>query len=127
MNIRRILTIFTVVILLEVAVFQVVYRDLLWLNQPVAALQAEPVDLAGDTVRDALSRPHLSRRHLEALAAATVVPALLDEHVTALQRLHQLDPHDQHVTIRLAEAYRRAGRFDQSRRLFIAALEAPAP
>lgn len=127
MTVRRFLTLFSVVVLLEVAVFQVVYRDLLWLNQPVAALQAEPVDRAGDTVREALSRPHLSRRHLETLAAATVAPALIDEHVQALKRLYELDPRDTHVTVRLAEAYRRAGTFDEARRLFTAALEAPAP
>ena len=124
---RRLLAIFTVVILFEVAVFQFVYRDLLWLNQPVATLQAEPIDRVGETVRDALAREHLTRRHLEALAAATVAPELIREHVRALERLHELDPDDPHIALRLGDAYRRAGKFDAARRLFTAALEAPAP
>lgn len=124
---RRLFAIITCVILLEIAVFQFVYRDLLWLNQPVATLQAESVDRAGGTARDALERRHLTRRHLEALAAATVAPELVREHVRALERLHELDPDDPHIAIRLGDAYRRVGKFDEARRLFTTALEAPAP
>lgn len=127
MTARRILIVVVTILAVEVAVFQFVYRDVLWFNQPVATLQAAPADVAADTAREALSRRHLSRRHLEAIASATNTPALLEEHVDALERLHQLTPDDAHVTVRLADAYRRAGRFDDARRLFTTALEAPLP
>lgn len=123
MSARRLLLIMLSAIALEVAIFQVVNRDLLWLNLPVVQLQAAGVDDAGQTVRDALARTHLTRRHLEALAAATARPALMVEHVQALERLHALDRDDVGVVLRLGEAYRLAGRLDEARGLFTSLVE----
>lgn len=117
-----------VAVAIEVAVFQYAYHDLIWLNRPVAELQAAPLDAVAPRVQSALAREHLTRQHLETMAAATAAqPTLLDDHVTALERLHRRDPRDLHLHVRLADAYRRAGRLDAARALLTEVLESTRP
>lgn len=127
MTARRVVWYMVLAAAVEAAVFQVAYRDLLWLNRPVTQLQAAPLEDVGENVDDILARSHLTRRHLERLATATARADLIAAHVRTLARLHQLAPDDVHVQLRLAEAYRLAGRYDDARRLFSSVLEESVP
>jgi len=124
---RRLLLMLVVALAIEVAVFGLVHRDLLWLNRPVAELRAASVDDVATQASAVLAREQLSRRQLEVLAEATAQRAdLRAVHVRVLERIHALDAVDVGVRLRLAEAYRLDGRLDEARALFAGVLEETA-
>lgn len=124
---RRLLVTLVVAVVIEAAVFGLVHRDLLWLNRPVAELRAASVDDVHAQASSVLAREHLSRRQLEQLADATAQrPDLRHVHIDALERIQALEGADVGVRLRLAEAYRLAGRLDEARLLFAQVLEETA-
>lgn len=124
MTMRRVALVFVALVALQGVVFAFAYDDLLYLRQPVALIDAGPRDTFERRAQQALSRPHLTARHLETNAAAAQHFALPDLESRALERRAAADPNDRDVQLRLADAYRRAGRFDRAVRLYLNILNA---
>lgn len=113
---RRLLLVVVAAVLVEWAAFRYLHRDLFWLDMPAAAYA--PVATTRDTTVAALSRPRLSRRHLEALIRATNRDGLRDLHLAALARLAKDNPGRPDVLLRYADALRLQGHLDQAARTY---------
>ena len=119
---RRLLLIALLVLVAEWGAFRFVYRDLLWLDAQAAPYPSAP-DIRASAA-SVLKRPRPSRRHLEALIRLTDRDDLRDVQAAALVQLAAREPDDPAVQLRLAEALRLAGRFDESARVFTRVAEA---
>jgi thioredoxin-like negative regulator of GroEL len=118
MTLRRFLLGFTIVLLLQGSVFAWQYRDLLYFRQPVAAIRADQPETFAAHARSALSRQKLTRQHLDTIAVAADGFGKRDIEIQALERRLELDPNDVQVKLRLADALRRAGRFNDAERMY---------
>lgn len=93
------------------------YSDLL-------ALRSSPSQLAGSPERfravagQALQRPSLTRRHLETVAEAAKLSGDADIEVRARQRLWRSSTNEQYLGLQLADALRRAKRFEEAERVY---------
>jgi hypothetical protein len=113
---RRLLLSAVVVLMVQGGAFRFVNRDALWVDAHAADHPtADAVRVSGDSI---LKSRHPSRRHLEALIRVTDRDDLRDLRASALVRLAEREPDDAQVQLRLADALRRAGRFDESTRAF---------
>jgi Flp pilus assembly protein TadD len=118
MTLRRLLVGFVLALALQGTVFAWQYRDLLYLRQPLSAIDREGRDAFVRNATSALSRDTLTRRHLDTIAEAAVrfgTPAI---EIRALIRRSELDPQDAGVKVRLGDALRRAGHFDAAERVY---------
>lgn len=118
----RILLILLAALVVEWAAFRYAHRDLLWFDRPAAAHAA--LDVTRDTALETLSRPQVSRRHLEALARATDRDGLRDVHLATLTRMAEAYPEDVDVLLRAADALRLHGEYDKAADLFARVAEA---
>lgn len=113
---RRLLLTAFLVLVVEWAAFRFINRDALWVDAHAADHPtAADIRTSADSI---LKSRHPSRRHLEALIRVTDRDDLRDLRASALLRLAEREPGDAHVQLRLADALRRAGRFDESARVF---------
>jgi hypothetical protein len=113
---RRLLLVLIAAMFVEWAAFRYLHRDLFWLDMPAAA--HAPVMTTRETTVAALSRPHLSRRHLEAMIRATNRDGLRDLHLSALSRLAKDNPAQPDVLLRYADALRVQGHLDEAARTY---------
>ncbi|MBA2353420.1 MAG: hypothetical protein H0V80_01995 [Acidobacteria bacterium] len=119
---RRLLLVFILSVALELLAFRYLNRDLLWLD--VHARTPEVSALTRDTAEAALQRPRLSRRHLEALIAATDRDEVRGLQLRAFARLAARHEEDPDVLLRYADALRRARQFDHAERVYADLLKA---
>ena len=113
---RRLLLTGLLVLVIQFGAFRFVNRDALWVDAHAADHPtAAAIRVSADGI---LTSRHPSRRHLEALIRVTDRDDLRDVRASALLRLAEREPEDAHVQLRLADALRRAGRFDESARAF---------
>lgn len=118
MTIPRFLTALFIALLIQVGVFAWYQDDLLYFRQPVSAITRDDVHRFADHATGALKRTGLTRQHLDTIADAARTFGQTSLEVDALTRRLALDPSDIPVTLRLADALRRAGRFAQSETLY---------
>ncbi len=122
MTIRRLLLLFLLALCGEVALFAVSYQDLLFLRQPQARLRAESAATFVRHAEAALSRSHVTRRHLEAIAAGARDHQTSDLETRALTRVSAAFPDDVGLRLRLADALRRAGQLERAEQVYRAIL-----
>lgn len=108
-----------VVLMLQAGVFAVAYSDLLYLRRPTDAIASDPRATFEANANEALSRPNLTRRHLDAIADAAKRLGDPKHEVQALQRRLAQDPTDDRVRLRLADALRRNGQLDKAEALYL--------
>ena len=101
------------------------YSDLLALRSSPTVLAASP-DTFRKVAGHALQRPSLTRRHLETLADSAMLTGDLEIEIAARQRLWQSTA-EPHLGLQLADALRRARRFDEAERLYQQLLALPSP
>jgi pentatricopeptide repeat protein len=118
MTLQRFLLVFTTVLVLQSSVFAWHYGDLLYFRQTLAAIRADQPESFVTHARAALSRKKLTRQHLDTIAVAADGFGRRDIEIQALERRLELDPDDVQVKLRLADALRRAGRFDDAERMY---------
>ena len=118
MTIPRFLSALFIALLIQVGVFAWYQDDLLYFRQPVSAIARDDVHRFADHAMGALKRPGLTRQHLDTIAEAARTFGQTSLEVDALTRRQALDPSDIPVTLRLADALRRAGSFAQSESLY---------
>jgi hypothetical protein len=107
----------------QAAVFAARYDDLLYLRQPAAVLMQAPVEHFARAATTALQRSTLTRAHLETIASVAQHFQRVDLEVGALRRRHLLDRNDRGVSLRLADALRRAGDLPAAEHLYMELLE----
>ena len=120
--VRRLVLMALLVLVAQWGAFRFVYRDLLWLDAQAASHPSAAEIRA--SAASVLQRPRPTRRHLEALIRLTDRADLRDLQAAALERLAARQPDDPAVQLRLAEALRLAGRFEESARVFTRVAEA---
>lgn len=118
MTVRRFVTLFLVALACEVGVFAVSYRDLLSLRHGAAASEAGSAAF-GATAGQALSRSHLTREHLETIAAGAARLEMRAVEIDALSRLTREYPADVRLKLRLADALRRAGDYARAEAVYM--------
>lgn len=110
MTFRTFLFVLALAMTVQVAVFTHYYDDLLYLRQPADALAQALPDEFRQQAESALARAQLTRHHLETIAETARRASQHDLEVRALERLAHQHPGDIDVALRLADAWRRAGR-----------------
>jgi hypothetical protein len=123
MTIRRLVAAFIIAIILEGAAFAIYFDDLLYLRQSPEVIAAGRPEIFERHAADALGRDRLTARHLETLAAAARAFGRYDLEVQALERRAGQTSTDAALTLRLADALRRAGRLGEAERLYLQLLE----
>jgi thioredoxin-like negative regulator of GroEL len=125
-TIPRIIGAFVFTLVLMTAMFAWRYSDLLYLRQPVEAIETHGREQFVAQATQAMARTGLTRRHLDTIADAAFKfgdPKLEGE---ALERRLQQDPQDVQLQLRLADVLRRTGNFERAETLFRSALAAIA-
>jgi Flp pilus assembly protein TadD len=117
MMLRRFLTVLGLAMAAQAGLFAVYYRDLIALRREPTALADRPSAFSA-VAQAALSRPRLTRRHLETIAEGARSSRHAEIEVQALARLAELAPEDPSVALRYGDALRRAGRYDAAARVF---------
>lgn len=123
MTIRRFFLIFAGALALQGTVFALYYDDLIYLRQPVAVIAADASGTFARHAASALKREELTGAHLDTIAAAAERLKLNDIEVTALERHATMRPADLDIRLRLADALRRAGRYQRAELLYLEILE----
>jgi hypothetical protein len=113
----RFFALLLLLLFIEAAVFVRAHDDLIALRDDPATLAQDPARLRRIAQR-ALDRRRVTRHHLDTLAAAAQRAALHDIEIEALNRLHHGHPNDRILTLRLADAYRRARDFERAAELY---------
>ena len=105
-------------LLFEGGVFAYSYRDLLGLRQTGAlGTPADEIEFVERAER-ALSRPKVTREHLEIIAAQAQRIGNRPLELRALDACAQLDPDDVQLALRRADASRRAGDLRRAEQLY---------
>jgi hypothetical protein len=103
---------------LETIVFVQTHEDLIALSEDPRRV-AEQDEASLRALADAtLSRNRLMRSHLDTLLAAARRRGLLDVETRSLERLTADYPEDEPLVLLLADAYRRAKRYDEAATLY---------
>ena len=109
---------------LQAGVFAWRYQDLLYFRRPVAAvIQAGP-DAFEIYANEALGRSQITRQHLETIADAAAHFKSPAVELRALRRAVKIDPDDNPMKLRLADALRRSGNFVEAEKFYREALKA---
>jgi hypothetical protein len=119
MTIPRFSVVLAIALLLQAGVFAFAYSDLLYLRRPTDAIASDPRATFRANAEAALSRPDLTRRHLEAIADAAQRFGELKYEVRALERRLVLDPADDRIRLRLADALRRSGQLAKAEAIYL--------
>ena len=122
MTIRRFFLIFAAGLTLQGTAFAIYYDDLIYLRQPVTAITSGSPEAFGRHARGALGRKGLTVTHLDTIAEAAQSMGMPDLELRALERRVVDLPGDSGTRLRLADALRRAGRYDHAERLYLAIL-----
>ena len=122
-TIRRLVAGFIIAVIVEAAAFAIYFDDLLYLRRSPDVIAADSIDTFERHAADALRRDRITARHLETLAAAARAFGRLDLEVEALERRARQASTDPAVTLRLADALRRAGRLGEAEQLYLEVLE----
>ena len=113
-----------VVALLQTGVFSWRYSDLLYLGKPESVIVSSSHDTFAHHAVAALARTALTRRHLDTIAEAAQKFGENGYEVRARRRRLELDPHDEQLTLQLADALRRSGALAESEALYLDMLRA---
>ncbi len=111
---RRFIIIVLVGLLAEAAVFALAYDDLLALRHQGPEIESVFIQRAGRV----LSRKKVTRAHLEAVASQAQALGLASIEVRALDACARLSPNDAALTLRRADAFRRAGDYARAASLY---------
>jgi hypothetical protein len=114
MSFRTFLFVLALAMTVQAAVFSRHYTDLLYLRGPVDLLAQSGANEFKQQAESALGRGQLTRRHLETIAETARRTNQPDLEVRALERLAGQYPADRTITLRLADAWRRAGRLAEA-------------
>ena len=118
MTIPRFLIALFIAFLIQVGVFAWYQDDLLYFRQPVSAITRDDARRFASHAMGALARPGLTRRHLDTIAETAHAFRQTSLEVDALTRRLAMDPSDVQVTLRLADAQRRAANFARAEALY---------
>ena len=119
---RRIATMLALLVAGEVGVFYVENQDVVAMNQPAEALVIDA--RFPDAAQAVLARERVSRRVLERVADVAQRRHDVALQVVALERIVSSAPDDSEARLRLAQALREAGRFDEAERIYRQELQA---
>lgn len=119
---KRFLSVLGMALTAQAGVFAFTYRDLLALRKDPSTL-AQSREVLARVAEAALSRPVLTRRHLETLAQAAHESGDLGIELRALERLTALAPGEPGAALRYGDALRRAGRHGEAGRVFQALID----
>ena len=113
---RRVVAMLVLLVAGEIALFYVENQDIVAMNEPADALvlDARFPDLA----HSVLARERVSRRVLERVVDVAQRRHDLALQVGALERIVSAAPGDAEARLRLAQALRDAGRFDEAERIY---------
>ena len=118
MTIPRFLTALVIALLIQAGVFAWYQDDLLYFRQPASAIAHDDVQRFTGHATGALARTGVTRQHLDTIADAARSFGQTSIEVDALTKRLALDPSDTTVTLRLADALRRAGKFALAESLY---------
>ena len=122
MTMMRFACLMLVAVAIELVIFRHVFRDLVFLQQPVARIASDPQQRLQEYGSKALLRPKLSRNHLETLARAAWQTGDRALHAQALARLARDYPDDREIQLRRADSLRLRGRLDEAAAIYHEAL-----
>jgi Flp pilus assembly protein TadD len=125
MTLRRFLVGFVIALFLQAGLFAWSYKDLLYFRKSSAVIATEGASTFAAQAEEALGRKHLTRQHLETIAETALRLGQTKYEVAALVRRLQLDPTDEGIRLRLAEAYVRSGQLDHAEALYRQMLQHP--
>ena len=114
----RFFTLLLLLVTIETGVFAYTYQDLISLSGDPERISSRDEASLRELAASALARRHLTRHHLETLAEALRRRQLVDDEVRTLERLHRQQTTDEAIELRLADAYRRAGRLDEASAIY---------
>lgn len=106
-------------LLLQGTVFAIYYDDLLFFRRPLPEIIQGPRETFVRHAEAALTRSRLTMRHLDTIAEGAGAFELRAIEVAALERRVTANPSDLGTQLRLADALRRAGRLDESERVYL--------
>jgi hypothetical protein len=118
MTITRISLLFVLALVCEVGVFATSYQDLLFLRQPVERLLSETPTTFAAQAEKALSRPRLTRQHLETIAATGRGFQMSALEVRSFERLVSDYPSEPELRLRYADALQRSGDYTRAQRIY---------
>jgi Flp pilus assembly protein TadD len=113
---RRIVAMLGLLVAGEIGVFYVEHRDVVAMNESADALVLD--GRFPDTAQAVLARDRVSRRLLERVADVAQRRHDVALQVVALERIVSSAPGDTEARLRLAQALRDAGRFDEAERIY---------
>jgi thioredoxin-like negative regulator of GroEL len=105
-------------ILLQAGVFAWSNTDLLYLRRPVSEIVHDDAAVFTKNAADALTRPKLTRKHLDTIADAAHQLGQPTTEIQALERRVAADPADTQIKLRLADALRRGGDLRRAEALY---------
>lgn len=118
MTFRHFVLLVGLAVSVQAAFFTRYYTDLLYLRRPVSELAQGSVEEFRAQAESALQRQSLTRHHLDTIAETARRMDQGDIEVRALEQLTALHPTDTAVSLRLADAWRRAGRLAEADALY---------
>jgi DNA-binding SARP family transcriptional activator len=118
MSFRSFLFVLGLAMAIQATVFSRHYTDLLYLRSPVDVLAQSSADEFKHQAESALTRAQLTRHHLDTIAETARRTNQPDLEVRALERLSARYPADTGITLRLADAWRRAGRLSDAEKTY---------
>ena len=118
MTIMRFAALLLLAVAIEMVVFRHVYRDLVYLLQSLPRIASDPRERLQEYGAKTLSRPHLGRKCLEALARAAWHTGDTTLYSQALERLARDYPDDQEVQLRRADSLRLTGHLDEAAAIY---------
>ena len=120
---RRLLAALAVFVLVEMGVFYWRHHDVVRLSLSREFVIADPEFSSAATA--VLGEEEVSRRVLERIADVAQVRGERDLQIRALERIVEDFPADTDARLRLAQALREAGRFDEAERIYRGELGLP--
>ena len=118
MSFRTFLFVLALAMAVQAGVFSRQYTDLLYLRGPVDVLALSSPDEFKQQAVSALTRAQLTRHHLDTIAETARRTNQPELEVRALERLSARYPADTGITLRLADAWRRAGRLPDAEKAY---------
>jgi len=115
----------SIAVLLQAGIFAWHNTDLLYLRRPVSAIVKDDAHVFSKNAADALTRPKLTRKHLDTIADAAQEFGQPAQEIQALERRLTKDPSDTQVKLRLADALRRGGDLRRAEALYREVIGSP--
>jgi Flp pilus assembly protein TadD len=121
---RRLLAAIAVLVIVELGVFYWRHHDVVRLSLSRELVIADP-EFTGAAASVLEEEEQVSRRVLERIADVAQVRGERDLQIRALQRIADAFPDDAEARLRLAQALRETGRFDEAERIYRGELGLP--